>query len=83
MCGGGILRACAHSCSEIMDFLNCVLREHDLSETAQVEPLVGGLLQRSVIEIETVDVNIRERQADHLSRNCLRGKVQMSVRKMI
>src|SRR5467141_3322884 len=48
----------AHSCSEVLDFLNGVGRKESLAKASQIEPFVWSSPQRSVVEIESVYVNV-------------------------
>ena len=59
---------------EILNFLDQVTGQHDLAEARKVEPLVRRASCRTVIEIETVDIDVR-------FGHCLFSKLDRSLTK--
>ena len=45
-------------CSEISDTSNFILREHHAAQLVHVEPLIRRALHTTVIEVETIDVDV-------------------------
>jgi hypothetical protein len=58
-CLSGIARPRRHQSGEIFDFLNRVSRKQQLAQCADVDPLIGGLTKRSIVEVEAVDIDVR------------------------
>jgi len=46
---------------EVLDGFDSVVRQHHLAELAEVKPLEGGPLQRAIVEVKAVDVNVSSR----------------------
>jgi hypothetical protein len=55
----GIVRPPAHSGCEVLDPVNCVVREEKLAEPPDVEPLVRSILDGTIVEIEAVNIDPR------------------------
>ena len=55
-----IVRPGAHQCRKVFDFCDGVFWKQQLAKLADVDPPIGGLFQGSVVEIEAVNINVRD-----------------------
>ena len=55
-----IVRPGGHQCREVFDFRDGVFWKEQLAKLADVDPPIGGLFQGSVVEIEAVNINVRD-----------------------
>ena len=55
-----IIRPGAHQRRKVFNFSDGVLGKQQLAKLADVDPTIRGLLEGSVVEIEPVDINVRE-----------------------
>ncbi len=46
-----------NACAKIVNPLHVVVGQQSLKERLQIKPFVGGILQRAIVEIETVDID--------------------------
>ena len=54
----GVGRSCRNKCSEIFDALNRIAGEQKLAHLLDVEPTIRSSFERSVVQIETVYVDV-------------------------
>ena len=55
-----IIRPGAHQRRKVFNFSDGVLGKQQLAKLADVDPPIRGLLEGSVVEIEPVDINVRD-----------------------
>jgi hypothetical protein len=53
---GWIIRSGTHSCSEVLDSRDLVVPQQQLAHMVHIEPFVGRVLHRTVVQVEAVDV---------------------------
>lgn len=52
-----VVWTCADDCGKLLDRLDWVIREHSMTQRAKIKPLIRRALDRSVVQIESVDVD--------------------------